>query len=120
MSSTLATVLRRTPAIPALKTDTILTFNTLFRSRQVQPQTKRFFASSPGEQAPAPEGLPGHRSGVLAIVPFYYIFHSNKVAGSEHAKIQESRRKHGTSNETRDPRDSPVKTLGQQKARDGK
>ncbi|KAK5062525.1 hypothetical protein LTR84_004598 [Exophiala bonariae] len=52
-------------------------------------------------------------------VPVYYIMHSDKPSASEQAAIKEKRRKHGTEDEHRDPRDSPVKTLEQKRARDG-
>ncbi|RVX74520.1 hypothetical protein B0A52_01646 [Exophiala mesophila] len=54
----------------------------------------------------------------LALVPGYYIFHSNKPAASEQAKIREARRKGNPSQERRDPRDSGVKTIEQKKQRD--
>ncbi|OAP60318.1 hypothetical protein AYL99_05320 [Fonsecaea erecta] len=52
---------------------------------------------------------------VLAFVPFYYVFHSTKPAASGNAEITEARRQGNPANEYRDPRDSPVKTLEQQK-----
>ncbi|OAG34244.1 hypothetical protein AYO21_11591 [Fonsecaea monophora] len=64
---------------------------------------------------------PGHITAgiaigcVLAFVPFYYLFHSTKPAASGNAAITEARRQGDPSTEYRDPRDSPVKTLEQQK-----
>ncbi|OAL38265.1 hypothetical protein AYO20_02324 [Fonsecaea nubica] len=55
---------------------------------------------------------------VLAFVPFYYLFHSTKPAASGNAAITEARRQGDPSIEYRDPRDSPVKTLEQQKKKD--
>ena len=55
----------------------------------------------------------------MAIVPGYYFLHTDKAAGSGQAAIKEARRSEGTKDEKRDPRDSPVKTLEQKKARDG-
>ncbi|KIW47776.1 uncharacterized protein PV06_00439 [Exophiala oligosperma] len=54
-------------------------------------------------------------AAAVSFVPFYYIFHSNKSFGSEKTKIQQARREKGTEYEFRDPRDSPIKTLEQQK-----
>lgn len=48
-------------------------------------------------------------------LPFYYFFHADKPFASEQAKIKQARREKGTANEVRDPRDGPIKTLGQQK-----
>lgn len=52
-------------------------------------------------------------------VPAYYIMHSDKPSASEQAKIKEKRRQQGTEGEHRDPRDSPVKTLEQKRAKEG-
>ncbi|KIV89910.1 hypothetical protein PV10_07269 [Exophiala mesophila] len=54
----------------------------------------------------------------IALIPGYYIFHSNKPAASEQAAIKESRRKGNPSQEIRDPRDSEVKTIEQKKQRE--
>ncbi|KAK4942316.1 hypothetical protein LTR10_017923 [Elasticomyces elasticus] len=100
------------------------------RSARPQPIGQRYFQTTRsrfGEKAAPsrPEAqdknsrLPMFAvGGVIALIPFYYIFHSNKPAASEHTKIKEKRREVGTHNETRDPRDSPVKTLEQKKARE--
>jgi hypothetical protein len=59
--------------------------------------------------------------GALALcIPFYYIMHSDKPAGSGQAEIKEARREKGTANEFRDPRDSDVKTLEQKKAKESR
>ena len=57
-------------------------------------------------------------AGIVAFVPFYYIFHSNKSPGSEQAAIKQKRRAGDYSNEHRDPRDSDVKTLEQKTAKE--
>jgi hypothetical protein len=56
---------------------------------------------------------------VGAYLPFYYFSHTNKVGGSENAKITQARREGDPSNEYRDPRDSSVKTIEQKRERDG-
>ena len=52
------------------------------------------------------------------MIPMYYFLHSDKSPGSGQAAIKEARRKGDVSKETRDPRDSDVKTLGQKKAKE--
>ncbi|KAJ4504366.1 hypothetical protein HRR83_009157 [Exophiala dermatitidis] len=111
MLSTLS-ILRRAPAVRAA----------LLR------QADRSFTSSSRLKASS-NPIPGDRSNsrlplivgalLFAMVPSYYLLHARKSAGSEQAKILQTRREQGTSNETRDPRDSEVKTLEQKKARDG-
>lgn len=60
-------------------------------------------------------------AGFVILVPSYYIFSSDKPAGSEQAAIKEIRReKGGAHGEYHDPRDGGVKTLEQKKARDAK
>jgi len=60
-------------------------------------------------------------AGFVIIIPSYYIFSSDKPAGSEQAAIKELRReKGGAHGEYHDPRDSGVKTLGQKKAKEEK
>ncbi|KAI1618134.1 hypothetical protein EDD37DRAFT_606083 [Exophiala viscosa] len=100
------------------------------RSARLQPAGRRLFQTTRsrfGEKAAPsrPEAQDKNSrlplfavGGLIALFPFYYIFHSDKPAASEHTKIKEKRREVGTHNETRDPRDSPVKTLEQKKARD--
>lgn len=60
--------------------------------------------------------------GVVVLVPLYYFAQGTKGTGKKlpgeggQAEIKEKRREHGTENEYRDPRDSGVKTTGQDKA----
>lgn len=57
----------------------------------------------------------------VILIPSYYIFSSDKPAGSEQASIKELRReKGGAQGEYHDPRDSGVKTLEQKKAKEAK
>jgi hypothetical protein len=57
---------------------------------------------------------------VFAAVPGYYFLHSDKSARSGRAAIEEHRAQdnHDASKEHRDPRDSPVKTIEQKKAKE--
>lgn len=59
---------------------------------------------------------------LMACVPFYYFYHSNKAPNSEKKAMAEARRNGGgPSTEYRDVRDSPVKTLEDKKKKeDGK
>ena len=57
-------------------------------------------------------------AGIVTFVPFYYYFHSDKEPRSEHAAMKEARRQGDPSEEYRDPRDSPVKSLEDKKAKE--
>ncbi|EXJ66933.1 uncharacterized protein A1O5_10128 [Cladophialophora psammophila CBS 110553] len=57
--------------------------------------------------------------GILAFLPFYYLFHSTKPSASGNAEMTQARRQGNPANEYRDPRDSPAKTLKQKKAKEG-
>ncbi|KIW85274.1 hypothetical protein Z517_00664 [Fonsecaea pedrosoi CBS 271.37] len=88
-------------------------------SRTASRHAQRTYASTPTR--PNVPGTYNSRvpliaiGSVLAFVPFYYLFHSTKPAASGNAAITEARRQGDPSTEYRDPRDSPVKTLEQQK-----
>lgn len=72
--------------------------------------------------------MPGHMltvcsiviGAVIAAIPFYYFFHSDKPPGDGQAAIKEARRQGNPSQEFRDPRDSDVKTLEQKKAKEAR
>lgn len=56
-------------------------------------------------------------TGLMAFAG-YYIMNSNKDPGSGQAAIKENRRQGNASQETRDPRDSGVKTLEDKKKKE--
>jgi hypothetical protein len=56
---------------------------------------------------------------VFAVLPFYYFYHSDKPFNSEKKALGEARKGKSPGDETRDPRDSPIKTLADKKRRDG-
>ncbi|KAL6241241.1 hypothetical protein RBB50_011920 [Rhinocladiella similis] len=112
-SVTMTSILRRIPA----QTQTLRTVRT-----QSHPQhaSRRTYAEKAAPSRPEAQHqnsrLPLYALGAAVCwLPFYYFFHADKPFASEQAKIKQARREKGTANEVRDPRDGPIKTLGQQK-----
>jgi len=95
------------------------------RTQQLFVQARRSYADKAAPSRPEAQSqntrIPLYALGfVVCFIPSYYFFHSDKPFRSEQAKIQAIRREHGTANETRDPRDSEIKTLDQKKAMENK
>jgi len=95
------------------------------RTQQLFVQARRSYGDKAAPSRPEAQSqnsrLPLYALGfAVCWLPFYYFFHADKPPRSEHAKIEAARRERGTANETRDPRDTEIKTLEQKKAMENK